>query len=290
MFIRGEVFVLLCRVGRVFCVVCIAIVASALPAQAQTKSIKDPISYIIDQLYPPVPDFKTPSGYKVRIGAVAGFTPAFEGSSDYHFRYAPLLDVVYRDRIFLNSNRLRFNFLPAGNIRGGFEFKYRSGRKEQQSEDLAGLGNVGAALEAGGYVEARLHATVFSFDLLRDIGHGHKGTLAGLLIGQGLYQDDNTTFGIGLQTHWASKNYMSAYFGVDAVQSVASGLPVFNAGAGFKDVGLTLYLKQDLSKHISLVSNVTLRHMLDSANDSPIVIQHGNPKQLLSSLALRYEF
>ena len=83
---------------------------------------------------------------------------------------------------------------------------------------------------------------------------------------------------------------MQAYFGVDATQSAASGLPVFNAGAGFKDVGLTFYLKQDLSKHISLVSNVTLRHMLDSANDSPIVIQHGNPKQLLTSLALRYEF
>jgi MipA family protein len=282
--------VLLCRLSRVFCLVCVAAAGLTFPAQAQTKSIKDPISYIIDQLYPPVPDFKTPSGYKVRIGAVAGFTPAFEGSSDYHFRYAPLLDVVYRDRIFLNSNRLRFNFLPAGNIRGGFQLKYRAGRKERLSEDLVGLGDIGASLEAGGYVEARFHATVFSFDVTRDIAHGHRGTLAGLLVGQGLYQDKNTVFGIGLHTHWASKAYMNTYFGVDAAQSIGSGLPIYTAGAGFKDVGLTFYLKRDLSKHISLVTNITLRHMLDSANDSPIVIQHGDPKQFLSSMALRYEF
>ena len=50
--------------------------------------------------------------------AVGGFTPAFEGSSDYHFRYAPLIDVIYRDRVFLNTNRLRVNLLPSGNLRG----------------------------------------------------------------------------------------------------------------------------------------------------------------------------
>ena len=288
--IRREEFVLFRRLVWGAFAACAVAVAFASPAFAQSKGIKDPISYIIDQLYPAVPDFNVPKGYTVRIGAVGGFTPAFEGSSDYHFRYAPLIDVIYRDRVFLNTNRLRVNLLPSGNLRGGVQLKYRSGRKESRSEDLTGLGDVSGSFEAGVYLEAHLHSTVLSFDMSHDISHGHGGTLVGFLVGQGLYQDDNTLFGVGLQTHWASKNYMSSYFGVDAAQSSASGLPIYDAGAGFKDVGLTLYLKQDLNKHVSLVTNVTLRHMLDSANDSPIVMQHGDPKQLLSSLALRYEF
>ncbi len=290
MLIRREEFVPLCRLARGVVLACFATLAMAFPAHAQSKSIKDPISYIIDQLYPAVPDFKTEKTYTFRIGAVAGFTPSFEGSSDYHFRYAPLVDIIYRDRVFLNTNRLRINLLPSGHLRGGLQIKYRAGRKESRSEDLTGLGDVGGSWEAGGYLEAQFHGTVLSFDLTRDIGHGHGGWLAGFLIGQGLYRDDNTLFGVGLQTHWASNDYMTAYFGVNAQQSLASGLPVFNAHSGFKDVGLTLYLKQDLSKHISLVTNATFRHMLDSANDSPIIIQHGDPKQLITSMAFRYEF
>ena len=271
--------------------VCIVVAGSTLPAQSQIKVTKDPLAYIIDQLFPPVPRFKTPPGYKFSIGAVAGFVPAFEGSSDYRFRYSPLIDITYRDRAFLNSNRLRVNFLPSGNIRGGFQLQYLPGRKEQRSESLKGLGDVGWSLQAGVYVEAHFfRGTVISGNITRDIAHGHTNWLASFLLGQGLYQDDNTVLGVGLQTDWASKDYMNAYFGINAAQSAASGLPIFTAHSGFKDIGLLLYGSQDLNRHISLVGNVTLRYMLDSAKDSPIVIQRGNPKQLISGVALQYAF
>ena len=280
-----------CRRISISLVVCIVVAGTALPAQSQIKIPKDPFAYIIDRLFPRVPDFKTPPGYKFSIGAVAGFVPAFEGSSDLRFRYSPLIDITYRDRVFLNSNRLRVNLLPSGNIRGGFQLEYLPGRKEQRSESLKGLGDVGWSLQAGAYVEAHFfRGTVISGDITHDIANGHSNWLASLLLGQGLYQDDNTGLGVGLQTHWASNDYMNAYFGINAAQSAASGLPIFTAHSGFKDVGLILYGSQDLNKHISLVGNVTLRYMLGSANDSPFVIQRGNPKQLISGVAIQYAF
>lgn len=288
MFIRKEARLLH---GRFVPIVFGAFVAAAgfAPA-AHAITARDPISYIIDQLNPLLPDFKTPKGFRVKVGGVAGFTPSFEGSSDYHLRFAPTLDIIYRDRVFLNSTRLRINFLPSGNVRGGFQLKYRAGRNERVSEDLTGLGNVGSSWEAGAYIEARLHSTLISADITHDIGGGHQSTLATLLIGQGLYMDDNTLIGAGVNVHWAGRNYMNAFFGITPAQSAASGLPIFTAGSGFKDVGLLLYWRQSFGEHLVLMTNITLKHMLDAANDSPLVQQRGDPKQLISSVAFRYEF
>jgi len=288
--IRRNAFVSFFRFSGAFCLICVAVASFVSPVQAQTKATKTSLAYVIDQLYPPIPDLQE-RPYKFRIGMVVGVVPAFEGSSDLRFRYSPLIDVTYRDRIFLNTNRLRFNFMPKGRIRAGFQLKYHSGRKERLTEDLKGLGDVGASLDAGVYIEARIFkGTVISADFSHDIASGHKSWIGKFLLGQGLYQDDNTLIGAGLETHWAGGGYMNTYFGVNAAQSAASGLPIFKAHSGFKDVGLLLYWRQDLTKHISLVTNITFRHMLDSANDSPIVIQRGNPKQFISSFAVRYAF
>ena len=288
MFIRKEVRLLHGRLVPVFVATLLA--AAGFEQAGHAASARDPISYVIDQLNPLLPDFRTPKGFRIKIGGLAGFTPSFEGSSDYHLRFAPTLDIIYRDRVFLNSNRLRINLLPSGDIRGGIQLKYRAGRNEKVSEDLAGLGNVGTSWEAGLYIEARLHSTLISADITHDIGNGHKSTLATLLVGQGLYMDDNTLVGVGVNVHWAGSRYMNAFFGVTPAQSAASGLPVFSAGAGFRDVGLLLYWRQSLSDHLDLMTNITFKHMLDAANDSPLVQQRGDPKQLLSSIALRYAF
>lgn len=266
----------------------LTLACAAAPAHAQSSN--DPISYIIDQLNPLIPDFKTPPGLKVRVGAIAGLTPAFEGSEDYDFRYAPTLDVIYKDRIFLNSTRLRVNFMPPGEVRGGVQLKYRSGRKEKTSADLAGLGNVSSSLEAGAYIEARLNMVLISADLARDVTSGHKSTLASLLVGHGLYQDKDTLVGTGLQLHWAGGDYMRAFFGVDPDQSAASGLPDYSPGAGFKDAGLILYWKQDLSEKVVLQSNISLTELLNGAKHSPIVRERGSATQFLSSIGIRYEF
>jgi outer membrane protein len=278
------------RRAHLWLIVGIPLLVSSFASNAWAIAAKDPISYIIDQLNPLIPDFRTPSGWKIRVGAVAGFTPQFEGSSDYKLRVAPLVDVIYRDRLFLNSNRLRVNLLPSGDIRGGIQVKYRAGRKERISEDLLGLGDVGASWEAGLYIEGRFHATVISADLTHDIGSGHKSTLASLLIGQGIYQDDNTVLGVGVNVHWAGKSYMKAFFGIDPAQSAASGLPVFNAGSGFKDAGLLLYWRQDFGEHVALLTSVTYKHMLDAAQDSPLIQTHGSTSQFISSVGLRYAF
>jgi len=278
------------RFKRFSWVVSFVVAAGAAgPVYAQSRAVRDPISYIIDQLNPFLPDFKTTEGYKFRLGAVAGVTPAFEGSNEYRFRYAPTLDITYRDRLFLNSTRFRINVLPSGDIRGGFQVQYRSGRKERVSSDLRGLGDVGAAWVVGGYVEARFGTTILSADITRDIASG-QGWAANLLVGQGFYQDDNTTLGAGVETHWAGGKYMNAFFGISPAQSAASGLPTYHAGSGFKDVGLILYWSQDLTKHIVMENVVSLRRMVGSAGDSPLVVERGSPNQLLSSIGLRYQF
>ena len=69
-------------------------------------------------------------------------------------------------------------------------------------------------------------------------GNGFLGHAAGDL--QDAARRDLAT-SLGLETTWASDDYMKAYFGVDSGDASRSGLDEYNADAGFKDVGANAY-------------------------------------------------
>ncbi|MGF1463829.1 MAG: MipA/OmpV family protein, partial [Maricaulaceae bacterium] len=62
--------------------------------------------------------------------------------------------------------------------------------------------------------------------------------------------------------------------------AAASGLDVFDAGAGFRDVGLSSVLSYQLSKRWSLNSVVSYSRLIGDAADSPIVTEEGSPNQV----------
>ena len=76
---------------------------------------------------------------------------------------------------------------------------------------------------------------------------------------------------------WADDNYMQTFFGVTPLQSARSGLPVFNAEAGIKDVTVGLNVIYLFDHHWFLMTNTGVKQLLDDAPDSPITHESTSP-------------
>jgi outer membrane scaffolding protein for murein synthesis (MipA/OmpV family) len=91
----------------------------------------------------------------------------------------------------------------------------------------------------------------------------------------------------GIGTNYATDDYMTAFFGVNAAQSVASGLPVYNPSAGFKDVYIGATAAIDLNDRWTLLLIGRYAHLIGDAADSPIV---ETESQFYGGAALSYKF
>src|SRR3546814_6165484 len=63
---------------------------------------------------------------------------------------------------------------------------------------------------------------------------------------------------------------MNRYFGIDAGEAMASGLPFYRAGSGFKDVSGVLTASYRLDAHWSLGATGGVTRLLGDAADSPL--------------------
>jgi outer membrane protein len=122
-----------------------------------------------------------------------------------------------------------------------------------------------------------------------DVAEGH-----GYLVTPAIKARRNLGGGVSLAGSvlgtYASEDYMSDYFGIDADDAARSGLDQFDADAGFKDVGVDLVLGfgQGPGWQASLVGRY--RYLLDDAADSPIVDEEGDENQLFAGVLVGYRF
>jgi outer membrane scaffolding protein for murein synthesis (MipA/OmpV family) len=71
------------------------------------------------------------------------YKPEYEGSDDYGFKGFPLIDISWRDTIFLNARKGLGAYLWNRNdVKFGGSIGYNFGRDEDDSNDLDGLGDI----------------------------------------------------------------------------------------------------------------------------------------------------
>ena len=82
----------------------------------------------------------------------------------------------------------------------------------------------------------------------------------------------------------------SPYFGVDAVQAMASGLPVFDARGGAHSVGAGAQLSYRIDPRWEVHSYVEYERLLGDAAKSPLVSVRGTPNQTTFGIGASYSF
>jgi outer membrane scaffolding protein for murein synthesis (MipA/OmpV family) len=132
-------------------------------------------------------------------------------------------------------------------------------------------------------VNARSESWYTTSDLRAD-GHGAKLDFEGGYEARPFSSDRIRT---GAKLSWADAEYMQTFFGVNAVQSTSSGLPVYGAGSGIKDYGLNVNWRHAFSKRWFSNAGLQARRLSASANASPLVT---SPMETSASVLVGYRF
>lgn len=230
--------------------------------------------------------------FDLQVGGAAVVAPKYEGSKEYEVRGFPIIGPAGNGdgngRVqFRGLDDIRFRLLDAQGFEAGALGGYRFGRDEDDADRLNGLGDVDGGLVVGGYAAYNFGA----FKPFVSYHHQVTGDEAGGLLRAGaetrfpLTGNINVTAIAGMT--FADSDYMESYFTVTPLQSAASGLSVFEADSGMKDVYLSLGTDIPVTDDWSLKLGARYTHLLGDAADSPIV---ETSSQFSGIVGLTYRF
>lgn len=239
----------------------------------------------------------TPEGWVFTTGIAAFYSPTYEGADEYGFSIFPNLEANYRDVFSASVGRgARYNLINEDNFKLGPLAKIRFGRDEDggqgpftisgDTDDLLGLGDIDTGGEIGAFFEYSIEKIRISGELLQGFG-AHEGLVGELSV---VYADraGPLIYSFGPRIKYGGDDYMETYFGINPTQSVASGLPIYDAGGGITSYGIGLTLIQPISRKLSYVLFAGYDQIAGDAADSPIVADRGDETQITIGFAISY--
>jgi len=268
-----------------------ALALTAVTTQAQAQKLSnifaDNVFSGTSDMVTDVMDTLMPGVTNVRLGIGPAVSPEFEGSKHYQVNALPLISLRYKDLLQVDNNQIRVNvfgqkgaMVKSENFRAGPMVKIDFGRKDKDSVDLRGLGNVSTSIELGAFASYMTGPLQYRIRARQDVASGHKGLLADFDVSLAVYRTQTTIVGAQLGTTWANSKYMSKFFGVVASQATASGLPVYAPGSGLKEVSLSVGSEMKITPRWAIVMNAGAERLLSKAKSSPLVSLRGSPNQL----------
>lgn len=210
-------------------------------------------------------------GGTLGLAVVAGH--AYMGSDERRTRAYPALDYRWASGWFAGtSNGVGYNFSRQAGVQYGVRLTADFGRDERRSAVLRGLGDVDARPEFGAFYNLQPTAHTFLTSSLRyGAGQGRDGLLLDLGAGLTAQVAPAWRMGAGVAATWANAAYTQSYFGVDAVQSARSGRGIYTAGAGVRDVRVSVSATYAITPRASATAALSYSRLQGDAASSPIV-------------------
>ncbi|MGD8757744.1 MAG: MipA/OmpV family protein [Deltaproteobacteria bacterium] len=235
------------------------------------------------------------------VGAAVAMIPDYEGSDDYTVGAAPFARYNFQGQeryLMLKGYELQCNLLDHPWLRLGPSLNYRFGRDDDVDDDvIEEMEEIDGTGEGGGFLGVELVDSanprkrfLASVDFLTDLGGEHDGSSVYVSARFWYPLSKTFDFGMGVSTTYASDGYMSTYFGVTQVDADRTGLRVYEADGGFKDIRVFPALVMHLSETWHLALGVQYRGLLGDAEDSPVVDDRGSSSQWLSGVGVAYSW
>ena len=240
------------------------------------------------------------SEFDASLGIGPALKPDYEGGDKYEVTALPLIDITWRDRVFLAwqgsfgehlRRGLGVKVLKGRKFSAGPYLTYDWGREDSVSPRLAGTGDVKGSLEAGGYAEWYLDQYRFSIDYKQSVSgeEGHNGSLLTFAGGAGGRVNDQLSVAASAWATYASENYMIAYYGVSTTQAASSVHQVFNPGTGFKDIAADITFRFDWDPNWHSLFIAQWKRLLGDAAASPLMVLDSENQLFLGS-TIGYQF
>ena len=235
------------------------------------------------------------SDWRLSVGAGAIVSPSYEGDDEVRLSIVPDIRVAYGDRFFASVQEgIGYRAVLAPNLQAGPIARVKFGREESgeqtfalsgdDSDDLVGLGDVDTSLELGGFVQYALGPMLIEAEARQGVS-GHEGFVADIGLrwrGQVALDGSILRYGLGPRVRLVDDDYVSAYFDVDAAQSAASGLAVFDADGGLYSygIGANAVWRPNGANPWSLGAFASIDRLSGDAGDSSLVRARGEATQV----------
>jgi len=229
----------------------------------------------------------------VSVGAGAEYKPDFEGAKRYMLSPIPVFSIRRAgspERFRSPIDSASFTLFDYGGFHAGPVAKFVAARDANNFAELAGLGNVNAALELGGFVE---YFPIDWFRMRVEVRQGffgHGGVTANFSSDAIVPLAHGLTFSAGPRFTLESTGATAPYFSVNPLQAALSGLPAFNARGGAHSAGAGAQLRYRLNPQWEVHSYVEYQRLLGDAAASPLVQLRGSPNQVTVGLGASYSF
>jgi outer membrane protein len=234
-----------------------------------------------------------PNLWTVSVGVEAGVLPSYEGSERYVLRPFPLVDVRKAGtppRFHSPREGFGIGIVDIGGFRAGPVGKLRVPRKEGNDANLRGLGDVDWAIEAGAFAEYWLLPWLRAYAELRQGFGGHHGLVSDILIDAVYHATPQLTLSAGPRLSLQSDKAVSPYFDVTPAQSLASGLPVYDARGGVTSWGAGAQARYIWSPQWMTYTYVEYQRLVGDVANAPLVSQRGTRDQMQVGFGVTYSF
>lgn len=211
--------------------------------------------------------------------------PRFPGAKQSRVLPIPVLSASYKDLFFADTVK---GLGVQGEVADGLTLSASVGvstdeRRPKDSDRLQGLKNIGMAPDIMLGAHYAFDRAFVDLGLSERVGRqDRRGGIASLELGYNLLAGPVSNLAVGVNAHAMDKNYARNFFAIDSQQSAASGLPVHDAKAGLKDVGLFVQGQYQIDKNWSLASRVAANKLEGSAARSPVVEKRLQPSLFVS--------
>lgn len=233
-----------------------------------------------------------PEGWTVTLKGNLLTAPSYPGAKENSILFYPSAGIrrAGTPATFSTPDQgVSLALFDAGWLKAGPVAAFVGARKSRDHAALSGLNDVDWTIEGGVFVELWPMEQLRTRIELRKGFHGHHGYVADFgadwVVKQGAW-----TFSAGPRLTLASDDFMRRYFGVNALESVASGLPVYKVDGGVKSYGATLAAKYDWSKNFSTTLWGRYDRLVGDAGASPVLSRDGSRNQYTLGLIAAYSF
>lgn len=224
----------------------------------------------------------------------------YAGSDDYRllpfgaFRYALGDVVIQSEGPGLNATVWSNETLSAGPF-----VRYYGGRDDDIEDAIVKLlPEVDGSAVVGGFVRAQLASGVISpVDRISvsaraglDATGGFDGAVWNVALEYGGALSRTQFITLNLSVSGFSDDYADQHFSIDAAGAAASGLPVFEAQGGARDIGLTAIYAHGVAENWSVTLAAGYSHLLGDYADSPIVAVRGSEDQFFAGIGVGRRF
>ena len=233
------------------------------------------------------------------VGLGVGVTPQWMGSSDMVTMAAPAARVKFQgERFFeLYGPIADVNLLDSSNWEFGPIGQYRFGRTDVDDAVVKLLPEIKGGVELGlfgGYHYTNTDGIPWRLRLgisaTGGVGGDAKGSHVTPYASLWMPLSPKVFLGLGAGFTWSSDAFMQQRFGVTPAASTASGLPVYTAGAGVRQVYAWPAVLFEVKPGWFLALGGFYQRITGDAADSPIVTQRGDRNQWTAGAGIGYSW